>query len=229
RGFPKELGQRPDNVVTGSRPGLPSPPPPSVNWTLKAALFTEAFWWINITSFCHGFLVNMLIVHQAVHIVDAGFSQILAASCLGTVGLLGSLGGILFGYVSDRAGKRPAIKTGCAASFAGVTLLLFLHDTHSHGILYASTILYGLGQASFSPVYVSAMGDFFPGSSLGRIMSTLSISYGLGGAISSYMAGAFYDHMGTYLIPFLLLLASIFIGALGIWLATRRKSTSSGI
>jgi MFS family permease len=223
RGYPEELGQHPDNAVTGSRLGLSSIPSPSENWAFKAALSSKAFWWVNLTSFCHGFLVNMLIVHQAVHIVDAGFSQILAAFCLGMVGMLGSLGGILFGHISDRAGMRAAITTGCGASFIGVTLLLFLHDTHSHGVLYAATILYGLGQASFSPVYVSAMGDFFPGRSLGRIMSTLSISYGLGGAISSYLAGAFYDHTGTYLIPFLLLLVNIIMGAMGIWMATRRK------
>ena len=229
RRSPEEVGMHPDNPEPelGRTPLSHSAEDAkesdrarlSEDWTFKAAIRTHAFWWISLAAFSHGFMVNMLLVHQAVHIVDAGYSQLLAASILGLVGFLGSVGGILFGFISDRFGRKSGITLGGLASFAGICFILFIQDTNAPWMLFAFAVLYGMGQGSFSPIYASTMGDFFSGPSLGVIMSTLSIGYGFGGAISSYAGGYFHDQMGSYLIPFLMLLVAICIGTLGIWMA----------
>jgi len=41
----------------------------------------------------------------------------------------------------------------------------------------------------------------------------------LGGALGAYMGGYFYDTMGSYFVPFVLSLACISLGILGIWMA----------
>jgi predicted MFS family arabinose efflux permease len=94
-------------------------------------------------------------------------------------------------------------------------------------VLFAFAILYGLGQGGVGPVYVSTMGELFAGDSLGRIMATLSIEYGLGGAIGAYVGGFFYDRMGSYMVPFYLLLVSIVLTVLAIWMAAPRHRKSS--
>jgi MFS family permease len=139
------------------------------------------------------------------------------------VGFFGSVGGILFGFLSDRIGREIGFTLGSSAAFLGVFLLLFVQDTASPWLLYSFVILYGFGQGALGPIYAVLMGDLFPGDSLGRIMATLSIEFGLGGALGAYVGGYFYDQIGSYLLPFLLLLVSIGLGVLGIWMATSRK------
>lgn len=233
RRSPEEVGQHPDGIDPefsrvvspqgqGSSKDRRSPNLPE-RWTFKAAFVTRAFWWMALMVFCHGFLVNMLLVHQAIYVMDAGYSQILAASLLGLVGFFGSVGGILFGFLSDRIGREIGFTLGSSAAFLGVFLLLFVQDTASPWLLYSFVILYGFGQGALGPIYAVLMGDLFPGDSLGRIMATLSIEFGLGGALGAYVGGYFYDRIGSYLLPFLLLLVSIGLGVLGIWMATSRK------
>ncbi len=236
RRSPEEVGQYPDglDLQTGIkeaaqrehpakkyRPEIVSP-----IWTFRAALRNGAFWWIGVVVFSHGFSANMLLVHQTVHVVDSGFSQMLAASLLGLVGLLMSAGGIFFGFLSDRVGREVGFTLGSGAALLGLLLFLFVRDTSAPWMLYAFAILYGLGQGGMGPIYSSTMGDLFAGPSLGRIIATVSIEYGLGGALGAYLGGFFYDTMGSYFVPFVLSLAWISLGILGIWMAAPRHRSA---
>ncbi len=232
RRSPEEVGQYPDGLDphtgvkdSAQREGAPKidrPDSASENWTFRAALRTGAFWWIGLVVLSHGFSANMLLVHQAVHVVDSGFSQMLAASLLGLVGLLMSIGGIFFGFLSDRVRREMGFTLGSSFAILGLLLFLFVRDTSAPWMLYAFAILYGLGQGGLGPIYSSTMGDLFAGPSLGRIIATLSIEYGLGGALGAYMGGYFYDTMGSYFVPFTLCLACFSLGILGIWMAAPR-------
>ena len=238
RRSPHEVGQHPDGIDPEfSKVFSPQPqdsgkdrryPDHSKQWTFKAAFVTRAFWWKALAVTCHGFFLNMLLVHQAVYVMDAGYSQILAASLLGLVAFLGSVGGILFGLLSDRISREIGFTLGSCGAFLGVILLLFVRDTSSPWILYSFVILYGLGHGALGPIYAALLSDLFPGDSLGRIMSTLAIEFGIGGALGAYLGGYFYDQMGSYLLPFLLLLVSIGLGVLGIWMATLGHRHTSG-
>lgn len=232
RRSPEEVGQYPDGLdpnrgikdaaqLEGTHK-IDGPHGAPQNWTFREALRTGAFWWIGVVVFCHGFSANMLLVHQTVHVVDSGFSQMLGASLLGFVGLLMSVGGIFFGFLSDRIGRELGFTLGSGSALLGLLLFLFVRDTSAPWMLYAFALLYGLGQGGLGPIYSSVVGDLFYGPSLGRIIATLSIEYGLGGALGAYLGGYFYDKMGSYFVPFLLSLAFISLGILGIWMAAPR-------
>jgi MFS family permease len=232
RSSPEDVGQFPDGIVPDSR-GIRTSSlkgsledtrssRPSRQWTLRTALSTHAFWWMALVNFCVGFSILMLVVHQAVHVVDAGYTLALAALVVGLVGLLRSGGGILCGFLSDRVGREIGYTIGGGLMFVGVSFFLLLRDSASPWILYAFVLLYGLGHGSTGPIIAVTMADFFPGNSLGRIMGTFEIGFGIGGALGPYLAGYFYDQRGSYTIPFLLVLVSISLGVLGIWMAAPR-------
>lgn len=238
RRSPEEVGQYPDGIPSetspASNPSLPprSPSPlptrdSSGQWTLKTALSSKAFWWMALVIFSLSFHTNMLVVHQAAYIVDAGYDRMLAASLVGVVGLLRSIGGILCGSLSDRAGREVAYTIGSGAAFLGVLLLLFVRDTTTPWLLYAYVLLYGLGYGSMGPIYGTVIGDLFPGNFLGRILGILEIGFGLGGAFGAYVGGYFYDHLGSYTFPFVLLLFDIALGVLGVWMAAPRHRRAS--
>lgn len=230
RRSPEEVSQYPDGIVPGSN-GTLAPRQEgfhedtrssalSGQWTLRAALCTRPLWWMVLMNFCAGFQTHMLVVHQAAHIVDAGYSRILAASLVGLVSLLASAGGILCGFLSDRVGREIAYTLGGSAAFMGVLFFLFVWDTTSPWILSGFVIFYGLGLGSTWPVGAAAIGDLFPGDSLGRILGIMTIGFGLGGALGTYIGGYLYDIVGSYTFPFLLVLVSIILGILGIWMAS---------
>ena len=150
--------------------------------------------------------------------------QMLAASVLGLVGLIGSAGGILGGLLSDRIGREKAYTLGSAAVLAGIFLLLGIRDNTSPRILYAFVILYGLGYGSILPVTAGTTGDLFPGNSLGRILAIQSIGFGLGGALGPYLGGYFHDLTGNYVVPLLISIISILAGIYSIWMAAPRRT-----
>ncbi len=232
RRSPEDVGQFPDGILPSSGGSLsiqpeefrenPGSPNVTEQWTVRTALCTTAFWWIGLVNFCVGFTINMLVVHQAAHVVDAGYTTSLAALLVGLVGLLRSGGGVLFGLLSDRMGREIGYTLGGSAALLGVLFFLLVRDTASPWMLYAFVILFGLGSGSTGPIHAATTSDLFPGNSLGRILGTLAIGWGIGGALGSYLGGYFYDHLGSYGFPFILVLVSISQGVLGIWMAAPR-------
>lgn len=226
RNSPEEVGQFPDGeapIISPSekegedhRGALPRV------WTLADALGTWEFWCMMLVLFCNGFMMNMLVVHQAIYLVDVGYSTIAAASMVGLVGLLGSIGGILCGHLSDRAGRELVYTLGSALAFAGGICLMLLSEVPCLWLLAAFVTFYGIGYGSFGPITASISGDFFPGKSLGRILAIQSMAFGLGGATGPFLGGYFHDRTGSYMVPFLFLLISILLGTLAVWMAKAR-------
>ncbi len=236
RRSPEDVGQFPDGIVPDSGRTLHPQPEGSPKdtrfshlseqWTLRAALCTRGFWWMALINFSAGFSINMLVVHQAAHVVDAGYSPSLAAFLVGLVGLLNSIGAILSGLISDRVGREIAYTLGGNSALVGVLLFLLIRDTAFPWMIYAFVILFGLGHGSLPSIYAATTADLFPGNSLGRIMGTFSIAWGLGGALGPFLGGYFYDQLGSYSLPFLLVMVSISLGVLGIWRAAPRHRGS---
>jgi MFS family permease len=236
RRSPEEVGQYPDGIIPQYQEDLsdqkvefkgdiPFSNMPKT-WTLSEAMHTKAFWYMILAFFSNGFVHNMLLVHQAVHVVDMGYSKFLAASLVGSVGLIMSISGICWGFLSDRIGREITFTLGGCSAIIGLLFFLLISDATSPWMLYAFVILYGLGIASTGLMTAAAIGDLFPGSSLGRIMAIQVMGFGIGGAIGPYLAGYFHDHTGSYLIPFSLLLVSISLGIMGIWIAAPRHRVS---
>ncbi|MFH1488902.1 MAG: MFS transporter, partial [Pseudomonadota bacterium] len=232
RRSPEEVGQAVDGKAAGPDKALSrqseerlkesQPFQPPQQWTLKAAVRTKSFWYAALVFFSNGFLTNMMVVHQAVYIVDVGYTKLLAASLVGIVGLLGSMGGILWGLLSDHIGREKSYTLGNGTAMAGLLFFMFMRDATTPWMLYAFVILYGIGFGSLGSVTASTAGDLFPGTSLGRIIAMYSVAFGLGGALGPYLAGYFHDLRGSYVVPFLLLQVSILVGIFGIWMAAPR-------
>lgn len=231
RRSPQEIGLLPDNIknVKNEQEGaiLSGGNNEKISeryWTLGLALKTSPFWWINLTAACHGYIVSMMVVHQTMYIVDSGFSPLLAASILGITWGLGSVGNAFFGAISDRVGRKWALALGSVLAFSGMVFFMFLKETQLNILLYIFALLYGTGQGAYSPIYASSMADLYVGPSFGKIIATVSVAYGIGGAFSSFAGGYLYDRSGSYLLPFLSLMICILLGAIGIWMASPEKN-----
>src|SRR5262249_59571936 len=99
------------------------------DWTLSRAMRTPRFWWVALSSATSLSAWYAVQVHQTKYLTEIGFAPAVAAYALGMVGLSGSVGQILLGYVSDRIGRE----WGWTISMLGFALcyaLLGLMKTH---------------------------------------------------------------------------------------------------
>ena len=98
----------------------------SVEWTLGKAIKTARFWLIFAAfSLVHvGWYIIM--VHQVAHIIDVGYSKMLAAFVVGWAGLPMVAGGIFFGHLSDRFGREAIWTVGSAGFFLGALTFMVL-------------------------------------------------------------------------------------------------------
>jgi MFS family permease len=234
RRSPQDVGQCPEDFEgpdpshrgSFAEEAIPSGKTPKL-WTMNEALRTRAFWHTAAVAFSNGFFINLLLVHQVAHVVDAGFSEMVSASALGLVGLIGSAGGIFGGFLSDRLGREKSYTLGSASALSGIFLLLLIRDTTAPWMLYGFVLLYGAGYGFVLPVAASTIGDLFPGNSLGRILAIQSVGFGLGGALGPYLGGVLHDLTGNYVVPLLLAMLSVAAGAYGIWMAAPRRAGTS--
>jgi len=234
RSSPKEIGQGFENLQLGSNQpsnaqAKNNQSPSSLNgsidyWSFKTALRTISFWSLNATGFFQGFYYNTIVIHLAVYILDTGFSSMLAASSIGIVGLLTSVGGIILGLLSDRMGREKAGLFGCGSAVFGIILLLFIRESSSVLLVYVLVISYGLGQGGMMSITAATTGDLFSGGALGRIMSMQSVTFGFGSALGVYLGGHFYDRYESYIVTFIMVLIAIILSYIFIWIAAPRKA-----
>jgi MFS family permease len=119
-------------------------------------------------------------------------------------------------------GREIAYTIGASSAFAGVLIFLLIRDPSAPWMLYAFVVLFGLGSGTSGPLCAATAGDLWPGDFLGRIMGTFAIAYGVGSAVGPYLGGYCYDHLGSYTLPFSLVMAIISMGSLGMWMAAPR-------
>lgn len=233
RRSPEEMGQRLDGIqpeagsaVKNQTPGVTTKAPanePGRAWSLGQLLRTRDFWCLLLSPFSGGLVMNMVVVHLAAYVIEAGYPPVLAATLVGAVGLLGAVGGILGGGISDRLTREGAFALSGLTAAIGVCLLLMAGGGSSSPFLYAFVLLYGLGHGSMAPINAAKTGDLFGGQSIGLAMGLLSMGFGLGGAVGAFIGGAFYDMTGSYTVPFLVLIGTLGIGTFGMWAAGNRE------
>ncbi|HEX5278773.1 MAG TPA: MFS transporter [Micropepsaceae bacterium] len=102
-----------------------------------------------------------------------------------SAGLLGAaIGALLFGPVSDRYGRRPALLF-TTALFGVFTLLTAL--TNSFPLLFACRFVAGLGLGGATPCFITMAAEYAPQRSRAMFVSLLWAGYPLGNSVGGVM------------------------------------------
>jgi MFS family permease len=100
-----------------------------------------------------------------------------------------------WGWVSDRAGGLNTVLIGSIFQIIAMTAFMLTQDEVG---LFTVAAAFGLGFAGIIPAYILAIRELFPASEAYWRIPTFLLCSGSGMAIGSWMAGALYDHFGTY-------------------------------
>ena len=188
-------------------------------WTAKLALQSLQFWLLFIARIAAAAGTTVIVTHQVAHVVDVGFSKLLSASIFGLAGITSSFGRVIFGFIADRLSKQAAYTLNIVMTIVGVGALMILHDPSQAWLLYVYVIFFGIGFGSRAVIFSALTADLFSGKGFGSILGYSTVAVGVGGALGSWLGGAFYDWTGSYLVSFALSALVLCISDVCIWLA----------
>ena len=188
-------------------------------WTARLALQSLQFWLLFIARIAAASGTTVIVTHQVAHVVDVGFSKFLSASIFGLAGITSSFGRVIFGFIADRLSKQAAYTLNIAMTIVGVGALIILRDPSQAWLLYVYVIFFGIGFGSRAVIFSALTADIFSGKGFGSILGYSTVAVGVGGALGSWLGGAFYDWTGSYLVSFALSALVLSVSDICIWLA----------
>ena len=205
---PEDIGLRPDGDAA---PSATATPPPSnivdpgwaaIDWTLPRAVRSARFWWLALGYFCALYVWYAVQVHQTKYLLEIGFSASRSAWALGFVSLIGVIGQISLGHLSDRIG-REWIWTISNLGFAMCFLCLIILETdQSVGWLYLMIIAQGGLGYGLTSVMGAIVSEIFQGPHFGAIFGTVMLAALAGGAAGPWLTGLLHDQIGNYSLAF---------------------------
>jgi MFS family permease len=181
------------------------------DWTVKRALTNPAFWSLFIARTLASMGNQVIVTHQIAHAVDVGYAKVFAASIFGLMGVISIFGRVFFGYMSDIMRREIVFAWVQIISALGIVALLVMRDTSLPWLLYGYAVCYGLGQGSRALVLSAISADIFHGKHFGAIFGYFTFSIGLGGALGAWLGGFLFDLTHSYVMPFWLSLACLFV------------------
>ena len=188
-------------------------------WTARLALQSLQFWLLFIARIAAAAGTTVIVTHQVAHVVDVGFSKLLSASIFrtgrdyeqlrpGNFRLhrrsLVQAGGLHAQHRDDRRRRKRA--DGSQQSESNLVALR-LRD------------FFGIGFGSRAVIFSALTADIFSGKGFGSILGYSTVAVGVGGALGSWLGGAFYDWTGSYLVSFGLSALVLSVSDICIWLA----------
>jgi MFS family permease len=210
------------------RPGPFGEKPPSrkearsddPRWTAKLALQSLQFWLLFLARICAASGTTVIVTHQVAHVVDVGYSKLLAATIFGLAGITSSFGRVVFGFIADLLTKQAAYTLNILMTLVGVGALMILRDPSQTWLLYVYVIFFGIGFGSRAVIFSALTADIFSGKGFGSILGYSTVAVGVGGALGSWLGGALYDWTGSYLVSFALSALVLAASDGCIWLAS---------
>jgi MFS family permease len=189
-------------------------------WTAKLALKSLQFWMLFIARVGAASGTTVIVTHQVAHVVDVGYSRLLAATIFGFAGVTSSFGRVVFGFIADLLSRQAAYTLNILMTLVGVGALMILRDPSQTWLLYVYVIFFGIGFGSRAVIFSALTADIFSGKGFGSILGYSTVAVGVGGALGSWLGGVFYDFTGSYLVSFALSALLLSISDICIWVAS---------
>jgi MFS family permease len=172
-----------------------------VDFTVKAALRTPAFWFLVLSSIAFQMTMSPLFVHLVPHLVTAGISTKVASLTVMFITLCSVLGRAGFGWLSDILDKKWLLV--CNFALQAIGLFAFSQvRTVFHLALFI--LAYAPGYGGGIALRPAIVGGYFGRKNFGTIYGILLGSGLFGGISGPIIAGYAYDVFGDFRLVFMM-------------------------
>lgn len=194
RNTPAEKGLHP----LGKDPELSNPPSESDTGSRKTYRGTMVHMGIIFILFCAAQVVYATFIVTAM-VSERGFGDATAGSFWAIVGAFSIFSGQLFGWLSDRIGRRAGMMT--VFVLFTMTYALVAVDLPNPS-LFISIAVFGLSMWSIPTIMYAAVGDYLGAARAVKAICFITLFGGAGQVVGPAMAGVLADITGTFHIAF---------------------------
>ena len=219
--LPDGDGPRPRDRAALRSGGAPVWRVEAVDFTVREAMRTPAFWYIALGHGSALLVVSAVLVHMVVHVTERlGYTLGQAATVVALMTVMQVIGQVGGGWAGDRFSKR-AIVVGCMVAHAAA--LLLLASASAVWMVGAFAVLHGLAWGTRGPLMSAIRADYFGSAAFGTITGMSSMVVMLGMMGGPLIAGILADRTGSYETGFRILAALAGSGSIFFVLARRPR------
>lgn len=217
---PADIGQFPDGIDPESASETPGSAATkkartyrtSETWTLREVLRQPVLYLLGLCMVAQMSAIYLLTTHGVLHLTDAGFTSMQAASALGNLILFSGFARFPIGFVGDRIEPRWIMTIALAGM--GAAMIGIWKVPGDFAVLLAIVSFFGFCFGSIVPIFPAIIGNYFGPSAFAPITGFLSPVMILIGAPVPVLAGIIYDRFGSYDIAFIYVVVLTFFTAL---------------
>lgn len=202
RNSPEDMGQYPDGIAPdGALANVKSAAPaqlnrPALNLPLRDILGAPQFWLLTLTFVSNMFAWQMILTQGPLHLSDRGFSVGQYSLIYGITVAITIIGSTTAGYLADRLQPRLMLRTACGFALAGSILFWFVSPDRLPTLIYPLFSGIAIGAMSILPPLV--IGRFWGAMAFARVNGVMLPISTVFNSTASPIAGAAYDHSGSY-------------------------------
>lgn len=163
------------------------------------AVRTVPFWQIVLGLFACGYSMNLLGTHGVPMLMDHGFDAMTSSFGIGLIGLVGILGTLILGRLSDRMHRRTLLGIIYLVRGLGFFALLVVSAVWE---LYLVAAIGGLVWAGSIAASSAILADIYGVRLVGVMYGLAYLGHQVGAMISSWLGGWGYEHFGTHWVAF---------------------------
>ncbi len=205
---PEDVGLRAlgADAAPGRPQGKESDPLPGM--TFREALRTRTFWAITVTSMMTFYAILGVAAHVFLHLRGQGFEPAAAARGISWLFLMGLIGKFFFGFLADRFDHKRVLMGNLAIMLLGSLALASMRRE----AFWFFAIFFGVGWGGLYTLLQLVTVESFGLLAAGKIIGTRTILDALGGGLGPWLTGVLFDRTGSYLVPFWVVTAMVFLG-----------------
>jgi MFS family permease len=204
--------------VDGEEPGAPVEPSepvtvkPEEYQEPRVAIKTSTFKLVVLSYFFAVGGIISILTFVVPHMIRMGINPTQASGAFGVIGVMSAGGSFLFGFVSDRFGRKTTI----LATTIGIGVSLFAASIlpPDMTLLYAWAVLYGLSYGGCPEQYAALVSDYYGNRHATTLFGLLTLGGGIGGGLFPLIGGWLVDLTGGYFWTLILLGCSMCAAAL---------------
>jgi MFS family permease len=192
--------------------------------TYRDIISRRKFWLIGISAFAIYYSILGVTNNLILHGRDLGFTPGEAAALFFPMFIMGVVGKILSGTLSDVFGRKLVWVLNLALMLGGALLLMTL----SKSLVVVAVTMFGFGWGGTHSLLQAIAADAFGTRSLGRVMGALTVLDAGGGGLGPWVTSLLYDRTGSYAAGFGVIVVLIVV-AIVLALTLRLRAPAVGV
>lgn len=194
------------------------------SFTRSEALHSKSFWLLSLALVLAVIGLPGYQAHWVPYFEDIDFTRGMAATALTVFGMFSIAARLVWGYLSERHDIRSLMVIQAVLAALGIVFILTVQNNF---MLFAWAVYQGLTLAVFFQLQALLVVNTFGRAHIGAIRGVMFPFITLGSASGPMIIGALRDWLGSYNIPFMMVIITWLLAGLVVYIAKPPKPDPS--